>query len=563
MNNALSRTVRPERTGQVLPMFALFLVVLFGMAALAIDVSGALSARRFYRSAADASALAGAQDLQQGISRTVTATERTNARRDSMARLVSLLGASSTPGCSAASDIVDCALPGTPYFASIKTPSPNCVTCQPTRSIQVTVRNASYELSFARLFGVSTWQVASTSVAGLTFGKAYTIQTLRPPKKTGSTFDIKDLDITGGSVVSVVTGDVGSNSNMEYSGGGSQLILDPDYNMFYYPGNPASGPLWGASPVGLPLTALMVDPNYRYPVMTGSPNAPVYQDARTSQADLPSTGTPPSRAVTRASTDATCATEAAKLDTTRYAFMATQAPDKIFCFNPGIYQTLSGPNHAQIVIGTGEVGILKPGAYYLKEGMDVGGNGSRLVGGYEAGKPGVALMFDECSTAACIFSGNSATTIALNAGTKFPPGAAGAAATAAIDWSGVKVETSGPDGPPVPLPLTLLVNRDPTCFVPTSAPFVEPSACDANHNKTINIAGGGSLALEGVQYMPTDNVEIHGGSTGNGHVGQIISWTLAYTGGTHINQEGPGTNGPGILRLDAACTAPSTPCVNP
>src|SRR4029079_13471982 len=149
-----------------------------------------------------------------------------------MARLVSLLGAS-TPGCSPAADIVDCALPGTPYFASIKTPSPNCVTCQTHSSIHVTVRNASYELSFARLFGVSTWQVASTSVAGLTFGKAYTIQTLRPPKKICATFDIKVLDIAVGSVVTVVTGDVGSNSNMEYSGGGSQLVLDPDYNMFY------------------------------------------------------------------------------------------------------------------------------------------------------------------------------------------------------------------------------------------------------------------------------------------------------------------------------------------
>jgi hypothetical protein len=74
------------------------------------------------------------------------------------------------------------------------------------------------------------------------------------------------------------------------------------------------------------------------------------------------------------------------------------------------------------------------------------------------------------------------------------------------------------------------------------------------------MAGGGSLALEGVQYAPTDNVEISGGSTGTGQVGQIISWTLKYSGGTHINQEGPATEGPGTLRLDAACTVPGTPC---
>ncbi len=59
-----------------------------------------------------------------------------------------------------------------------------------------------------------------------------------------------------------------------------------------------------------------------------------------------------------------------------------------------------------------------------------------------------------------------------------------------------------------------------------------------NTNKTINLAGGGSLFLQGVEYMPTDNVNINGGSTGTGLVGQIIAWTLTYTGGTHINQEG-------------------------
>jgi hypothetical protein len=169
-------------------------------------------------------------------------------------------------------------------------------------------------------------------------------------------------------------------------------------------------------------------------------------------------------------------------------------------------------------------------------------------------------MFDECS-AQCIFSGNSAKTIALNAGAKFPPGTAGASATAAVDWDGKLVQTSGPASPTPPLLITLLVNKDPSCFVPTSAPFQEPPACDpGTHDKTINMAGGGSLALEGVQYAPTDNIEIHGGSVGTGQVGQIIAWTLFYSGGTHINQEGPPVQGPGTLRLDAACTIPGVAC---
>jgi hypothetical protein len=189
--------------------------------------------------------------------------------------------------------------------------------------------------------------------------------------------------------------------------------------------------------------------------------------------------------------------------------------------------------------------------------LDIGG---KLIGGYEPGASGVALMFDECNNSACTFSGNNAVTIALNAGSRFPPGAAGTAATAARDATGQLVQTSGPASPTPPLPLTLLVKKDPTCFVPTSAPFIEPTACVAQHNTTVNVAGGGSLALEGVQYMPTDNVSVNGGSSGYGRVGQIISWTLAYTGGTHINQEGPTQEGLGILRLDAACTTPTTAC---
>jgi hypothetical protein len=89
---------------------------------------------------------------------------------------------------------------------------------------------------------------------------------------------------------------------------------------------------------------------------------------------------------------------------------------------------------------------------------------------------------------------------------------------------------------------------------------IEPTSCDDNHNATINIAGGGLVALEGVQYAPSDNVQINGGSSGNGRVGQIIAWTLFYAGGTHINQEGASSAGSGVLHLDEACSGGSTPC---
>jgi Flp pilus assembly protein TadG len=540
--------------GQVLAIFAIFLIVLMGMAALAVDISGALSARRFYRTAADAASLAGAQDLQQGTSRTVGPTEQQRARTDALNRLVSLLGATSGSGCNPSADIVDCQLPGTGYRVSIKTPSPTCVDCSPNRSVQVTVRNPNYSTTFARILGQTTWNVGSTSVAGLTFGKSYTIITLRPPRKLGSTFDVRDITLDGGTVVTVSRGDVGSNANMEYSGLGSLLVLNPDYDMFYFPGPaPFDTPQWGTNPTAQRLTSLIQDPNYRYPAMSGvlgTEASHTYDDGSEASHD---TG----GAVTRADVSATCDAERLKVDATRYVFMATMPQDRVYCYEPGVYDTT---NPKQLSVGTGNVALLKPGAYYMKSGLAVRGY---LLGGYEAGSKGVALMFDECNTS-CKFDGNNATVIALNAGTKFPPTyAGGAAATAARDWDNQLVETSGPDSPNPPLPITLFVKKDPTCFVPTSPPWQEPSACDALRDKTINLAGSGGFVLEGVQYMPTDNVEISGTSSSNGRVGQIISWTLKYSGGVRINQEGPANEGVGILRLDAACTAPSTPCNSP
>ncbi len=62
----------PEESGQALPLFALMLVVLLGFSALAIDVTRVYADLRMYRATADSAALAGAQDLQTGTTRTVT-----------------------------------------------------------------------------------------------------------------------------------------------------------------------------------------------------------------------------------------------------------------------------------------------------------------------------------------------------------------------------------------------------------------------------------------------------------------------------------------------------------
>jgi hypothetical protein len=566
----------PDRTlgrrGQILPLFALFLVVLMGFAALAIDVSGAYAARRSYRSTADAAALAGAQDLQVPGTRSVTSVERIKARQHAMAVVTAAFGISgSLPAQCATTSDVDvtdaCVLPGTTFHVSIKAGSFSgqaspiaCVSCDPARSVQVGVRNANYQLSFAHVLGQSSWSVGVASVAGLSWAKSYAIVTLRPPEKTGSTYDVRDIKLDGGTHVTVSNGDVATNADMVYTGTDTWLHVDDGYGMYF--ADPVGGPDWVPPPVATRIYEYVADPNYTYPAMSGVlGTAPTYTDASKSLCLGPNPASP----CTRADLDkdplaaSSCGAELAYLRTSVYTFMATQPEANVYCYKPGIYSPASNPK--LFTVSGGDVVLLMPGAYYFTGtygGLQVQNNG-RLLGGYRPGKPGVALMFDECHNQ-CIFDATAAQTLALNVGNKYPPGTGGASALAAHDWNDQPVQTSGAGSPTPPILMSLIVRKDPDCFVP-AFPLQEPPACDATKDTTLNLAGGGSLDIEGVQYAPSDNIKINGGSTGTGQVGQIWVWTIFYSGGTQINQQGAGSNGPGVLRLDAACTAPGTPCV--
>jgi hypothetical protein len=124
-------------------------------------------------------------------------------------------------------------------------------------------------------------------------------------------------------------------------------------------------------------------------------------------------------------------------------------------------------------------------------------------------------------------------------------------ATAAIDFSGQQVKTT--EG----LALTIEVPRDNACFNGTD-PYDDAASfgCSINTNTTVGLAGSGRIAVGGVIYGPSDNMRINGNSSQTGFVGQIISWSVTYTGGSTLNQAYPGPQGTGILRIDPACSAP-------
>jgi len=567
--------MRTRERGQVLVLFAGGMIGLLALAALAIDLSSVYSTQQTERAAADAAALAGAQDLQVPGSRAVG--DRRTARKHALADLAGRFGLDSMqvldqPGCSTAADIdiVNCPLKDstndTGLHAAVSTPSK---TTGAQKSLQVSVFNPNFQLAFARLFGQNGWNVGKTSVAVLDNGKAYAVITLRPSKAIGNTFNVNDIVLnSSNTTVNVLHGDVGTNANMRYTISGARLNLDPDYGMYYHDTFPGwiGAPAPPAQIVGQ-LTSPILDPGYLYPDMTGTSAAPVvqYDDARTNQV----AASPPSGlGVERADLNPDCQTLAGSVSAPAYSFMTAALLDlsKIYCYNPGVYLSGKGSKNAQIAVGPGDVALLKPGVYYLRSGLQVGG---RLIGGFAPDQRGVALMFDEAgpgNNPQSVFNGNSSVAIYLNAGTKSIGG--DAAQPAADPTTGRDLVTTGPSSPTPPLTMTVFVRydtggRDGTqaCVVPTGTPFLEPTACQDGQNQVINIFGGGSLDIEGVLYAPTDNVSVGGSSDNNGRVGQLITWTVTYTGSSTLNQQGPASAGNGVLRLDAACSGGDTPCV--
>ena len=63
------------------------------------------------------------------------------------------------------------------------------------------------------------------------------------------------------------------------------------------------------------------------------------------------------------------------------------------------------------------------------------------------------------------------------------------------------------------------------------------TTCSANAAGTnvVKITGGGYYNIQGIIYGPADNMTISGGGSGSG-VGQIVAWTLGLNGGAAINE---------------------------
>jgi Putative Flp pilus-assembly TadE/G-like len=541
--------------GQILVLGALLMVVLIGITGLAIDVSAAYVADRWQRSVADAAALAGGQDIAVPGSRslpsdpTELAAMYTRAEDHAMDVLVAELKASSKPTAAACFNATGCALPDTPYVVSVQAPSPSCVDCVRSRAIQVSVRQPSFGLTFARIFGQDKWSINSTSVAGVLQTRRHGLVTLRPPARRGTAQNRDDIGIAGGSKVIISGADAASNTSLVCSGGvsgGSELRLDNGFSLFHWdlyeawlapPGECAN------PPAGEQLTSPIPDPDYAIPQRaalslgcpTTSTTVCTYTDRDLDDAKL---------------TAAACAAEITTNVPPQYAINPANAT----CYKPGIYA------EELVLSANTDVAVLTPGVYFFDDGLDIGGT---LIGGYQGGQPGVALVLPYCPGTNCPdFAGNNAVLVALNFGSAYLLGApcdpvSGFACEAtAAQWAGGSVETSSIP----PKLMTIMVEPDPICLA-APFPFVEPAISCSNRQPQIKLPGGGHLAVAGVQYAPTDNTTVTGSSPQEGILGQIISWTITFSGDSTLNLEAFSLDELGVLRLDPACSPTVPTCI--
>ncbi len=536
---------RSER-GQILVLAALLMVILIGITGLAIDISAAYMADRWQRAVADAASLAGGQDLQIPGSRAAPgANEQDAARRHAMEVLVSELRATSTPSTAVGSACLDpggCPLPGTPYVVSIRTPTPSFVDCTPIRCIQVSVRQPSFGLTFARIFGQQNWSVNTTSVAGIVQTRQYGLVTLRPPDPRGGTQNADDIVVKGGSKVVIGGADAATNTNLLCSGlaAGSELRLDPGFSLFHWdPYEAWFGPPGQCAnpPTGEQLTSPVPDPDYPIPnaardgVSIGCPTTTTtvcsYTAANLSDAQLSA---------------ADCATEIATNVPPQY----NVTPPNTKCYKPGIYTKKLRDSQNT------DISLLTPGVYFFNAGVDISGS---LIGGYaRAGVPGVALVLPACPALNCPdFAGNNAVLVALNFGSAYL-NPSGTQATAA-DWDRGSVETTT-DPPHL---MTILVEPDQNCLAP-DFPFTEPANSCSNRQPQIKLPGGGHLWVAGVQYAPTDNTTVTGSSPQQGVLGQIVSWTITFDGNSTLNLLAFSLDELGVLRLDPACSPTVSTC---
>lgn len=574
---APAQSIGQRDGGQILALFAIFLVVLIGFAALAVDFGSWLKVRRDYQNVADAAALAGAPFL----TRPVDSTKRLEARQAAWVALESQLGVTvaGTPWTAdtpASTPVTDATgqfrmwVSSPPIGAAAATAAkyPGASTGSTDRTIFVWVErnNDSY---LSRIFGQGSRNISAWATAGLLPGK-YAVITLRQQNQQPTSVSA-DITLNGNNTnLEVISGDVGGNWNMKLNSG-SQLWLhgagDNDANAYLVDYVSCGNSCWSLSqvssgPNGFPanqikpvlqLPGIIPDPNY--PLPPPIVNAPTNAVIGTTQGSSVLTGDPTNPACcsksSPGSVDIGGGRDTAPGGTSLVGGVLTCDSDSPR-IGPGYYTSItveSGQclildptyHHSSVTttvpdVATPVTQVELPGVFYVNGPINVNQN-AMIVG------DGVSIFIRPGSGSnSNRFTVSSGGAVDLNRGisplslgTSLAYGAWTRDGSTPYVWNPTllrwEYQGSALSGDPSQVGIAVYVIKR-----------SQYSSVAADDNTSIvTISSGAALAWNGITYAPHDNVTL-AGQPGHDGVGQLVSWTFTFSGGVTVKQTYAGPN---------------------
>jgi hypothetical protein len=537
--NAYIHGRRRSSSGQALVLFAFFLIVLLGVTAITVDYGSLLKVRRDYQNVTDAAVLAGSVFL----TRPVTPAKSVAARTAAWESIKDQLGLTAlAPATQAAANtgvgVINAYQEGgyriwvsTAPLGAAAAYSGGYVGNNRVLFAWVEKDNTQF---FSRVFGMGDRTVSAWATAG-SFPNRFAIITLR---KNGDPTpgNPTDLDVNGGTVLSVTDGDLGGNWGMAVNGALTKIRMlstsGDTYGVYLTENVPTGGNGWtptqvvdvADSPITPQYHAEVADPAYPAPCLT-------YVGGGSCLENRAVAGFPPNATTTRVG------------DTCPIVGNVDRLP-------AGRYDDISVPNNRCLILDPtyDAVSGKYNGIFYLTGTLDI--NNSGLVIG-----DGVTLVFARGAD----LDMNAAASISLNSGntTNNPLAAAcGGVAGGGITncrFGAWAAKAGGPGSYSWTQGLAPMHSAPADPYMRGMAAYVCKSvaSCDSGGGPSTDILqmnSSSGIDYRGLIYAPFDNVKIAGQPTHN-DIGQLVSWTAFFTGGSTINQtfDGPDQATPQLL----------------
>jgi Flp pilus assembly protein TadG len=557
----MKQSIHRRKDGQVLVLFALFLVVMIGATAITVDFGSWLKARRDYQNIADAAVLAGSGFL----SRPLDASKQTLARRAAWESLNSQLALGLTNGQLNTLQGSNTAAANPQVFSDyrlwVSTPPGGATTRYPGTFTGSSDRylfawverdNPSF---FSRIFGQGDRNVSAWATAGV-FAGQFAVITLRQNGQSGPS-NATDIDLAGtNTILRVANGDVGGNWGMKLNSGSNLYLLgDSDAYMVDYVS--CGNSCWSANQVSdgppsnnlktpLQLPNIIDDPNYPLPsVLAGVPDtggtAAVPQGLGTQNSPPSKRGDITITKGTKSASNVGCLATSPHIGPGWYHDINVSG-----CLILDPTHTYSDPDDANNDGNFGATDLpstQQPGIFYITGTLNIN-NGALAVG------DGVSLVLRETSNQpGLIANGDGALDINTGAtdGTKgFPPNLKKAGFQTDGSYSYTYDNTLAR--------WVYTADNNDKANVGVSVYVVKPAqipggstAADANTDM-IQIQAGAAISWQGVLYAPHDNITLSGQPTHDA-IGQFIAWTVKIAGGTTVTQtyDGPGESVPRLI----------------